>query len=131
MKKVKKNNLTLLIDDDPVYTLLAEKLLKSVKFSNAYITFDNGKDAIEGYKNMVELGKIPDTILLDLNMPVMDGWQFLDELIKLNLPIPSRIYIVSSTIDNRDLKKVEQYECIKELISKPLTPEKVIYMMES
>ncbi|GGD11260.1 response regulator [Hyunsoonleella pacifica] len=128
---MKKNNLTLLIDDDPVYTLLAEKLLKSVKFSNAYITFDNGKDAIEGYKNMVELGKIPDTILLDLNMPVMDGWQFLDELIKLNLPIPSRIYIVSSTIDNRDLKKVEQYECIKELISKPLTPEKVIYMMES
>lgn len=128
---MKKNNLTLLIDDDPVYTLLAEKLLKSVKFSNAYVTFDNGKDAIEGYKNMVELGKIPDTILLDLNMPVMDGWQFLDELIKLNLPIPSRIYIVSSTIDNRDLKKVEQYECIKELISKPLTPEKVNYMMES
>lgn len=68
---------------------------------------------------------LPNIILLDLNMPVMDGWQFLDKFQK-SLPLLMKeinIYILSSSTDFRDIQRSKQYLSVKGFFSKPLIAE--------
>lgn len=83
----------------------------------------NGLDFLR--ENASNLANIPDVLLLDINMPVIDGWTFLDILMK-EIPAVTekmRIYIVSSSIDTRDLEKVKEYDIVKEYLVKPLNSD--------
>jgi CheY-like chemotaxis protein len=73
------------------------------------------------------LQKLPDYILLDINMPIMNGWEFLDEYKRLNLdPLgKSKIYIISSSVFSNDINKARSYPLVKDFISKPLNVEKI------
>ncbi|ETZ20868.1 hypothetical protein N824_29715 [Pedobacter sp. V48] len=63
---------------------------------------------------------LPDVILLDLNMPVIDGWQFLDAFSQLELSRNVRIYLASSSIDVVDHTKARQYKTVSNFLIKPL-----------
>lgn len=123
---MKQIDLTCIIDDDPIYIYGAKRVLEIADFSKSFMIFNNGKEALEALQPLFTHGKnIPDIILLDINMPVMDGWQFLDELMKINSAKKIKIFIVSSSIDTRDIEKAKRYEIVEDYILKPITIEKI------
>ena len=115
---------TCLIDDDRIFIFAAKRILKATNFCNNFTIYNNGAEAIIGLKAIIKSGKnIPDLILLDLNMPIMDGWQFLDEFIKVENSKKITLYIVSSSIDPADTQKAKEYEQITDFIVKPITKD--------
>lgn len=100
-----------IIDDDPIVVFGIRKMLDSFVDYNTLYTFGNGKLAIEGINQMiVENLELPEVIFLDINMPIMDGWQFLEEFIALPINEKIRVNIVTSSIDSADKKKWELYK---------------------
>jgi len=77
----------LLVDDDEINNFISIKLIKKALLSTEIVACLNGKFAIEQLLEMQKKGaeKLPDYILLDINMPIMNGWEFLDEYIRLNI----------------------------------------------
>ncbi|WP_338815677.1 response regulator (plasmid) [Bernardetia sp. Wsw4-3y2] len=114
-----------IIDDDPIYIFTTRKIMEMGNFSSYIEVFKNGKEALEALKPRVEANEnIPEVIFLDLNMPIMDGWQFLEEFMTPNTQ-KIIIYIVSSSIDPADLNKAKQYSLVTNYIVKPITPDKL------
>ncbi|WP_313807074.1 response regulator [Flavobacterium sp.] len=109
-----------IIDDDPIYQLVTKKVIEKSAFFPIVNSFSNGLEAINYIKENLIL---PEVILLDIEMPLMDGWDFLDEITRLRKELQnnSNIYIVSSSIAREDKEKAEAYDCIKGFISKPIS----------
>ncbi|MEX0290105.1 MAG: response regulator [Flavobacteriaceae bacterium] len=123
MKKIKS---TCIIDDDPIFIYGTKRIMKEVDFSDSILVYENGQEAIEGLTALNETGEaLPSVIFLDLNMPIMSGWEFLDQFIKIpNHNIENIVvYIISSSIDPRDLERVKDYRIVSNYILKPITPE--------
>ncbi len=72
---------------------------------------------------------IPDVILLDINMPILDGWQFLDGIITIKVIKKITIFIVTSSIDPRDKEKAKSYSNVKNFVVKPITQDKLNDLM--
>ena len=99
-----------IIDDDPITVFGIRKLLSSIEASKAIDTFSNGKLAIDNLRQIIENEeKLPEVIFLDINMPVMDGWQFLEEFITLPLQNKIRVNIITSSIDLADKENWESF----------------------
>ena len=99
-----------IIDDDPITVFGIKKMLHAINVCDDIRTFENGKEAIEHIKVLVaKKDPIPEVIFLDINMPIMDGWQFLEEFIALPLQDKIRINIVTSSIDLYDKKQWEYF----------------------
>ncbi|MEX0287558.1 MAG: two-component system response regulator [Flavobacteriaceae bacterium] len=97
-----------IIDDDPITVFGIRKMLHSIDVCDDIRTFENGKEAIDHIKQLLENDQpIPEVIFLDINMPIMDGWQFLEEFITLPLKTKIRINIVTSSIDQYDRQQWE------------------------
>ena len=115
------------IDDDKVYHFIIKKLLTKNNIDVKPSFYLNGLEAIEEIKGKIKLGiSLPDLILLDINMPIMDGWQFLDELKKSNNIVDKNttIYLVSSSDSISDVNKAKEYQDqIKDFFFKPMTAE--------
>ena len=123
---MKQIDITCIIDDDPIFVFGAKRIMQAADFSKSFIIFNNGKEAIDGLKHILTEGqKIPEVILLDINMPVMDGWQFLDEFSKIERAKDVTIFIVSSSIDPSDLEKARSYNIVNDYVLKPISIEKV------
>jgi CheY-like chemotaxis protein len=115
-----KFDLTYIIDDDPIFVIVLKKLLAKMNIFKEVKNLKNGLEALNDLNTVNDGQKIfPDVIFLDLNMPVLDGWQFLEELEKTPYKDKLNIYVVSSTIDNREIVKCENYDSVKNFISKP------------
>lgn len=115
------------VDDDKVYHFIIKKLLTKNNIDVEPSFYLNGLEAIEEIKGKIKLGtSLPDLILLDINMPIMDGWQFLDELKKTNNVVDKNttIYLVSSSDSISDINKAKEYQDqIKDFFFKPMTAE--------
>ena len=121
-----KNKLTYIIDDDKLTVKLMSIIISKNDFCEEIESFYNAKDAISKLKeNAGDNGILPDAILLDLNMPVMDGWQFLDEFISLPITKEIHIFIMTSSIDPADIEMATTYKVVKEYIMKPITTQKL------
>ncbi|MFK7814477.1 MAG: two-component system response regulator [Maribacter sp.] len=106
-----KINSVCIIDDDPITVFGMRKMLDSLVTYNVLNTFENGKIAIEAIKEMLFSGQdIPEVIFLDINMPIMDGWQFLEEFIALSIENKICINIITSSIDSADEKNWRHYK---------------------
>jgi CheY-like chemotaxis protein len=108
---MKRINAISVIDDDPITIFGIKKMLDILAICDTIITYSNGKLAIDGIKALIAEDKaVPEIIFLDINMPIMDGWQFLEEFIAIPLTQKVRINIVTSSIDPVDLKNWEYYK---------------------
>jgi CheY-like chemotaxis protein len=117
-----KQNLNIfLVDDDQIYQFTAKKTLESMGLSGKISAFADGQQAIQHIKdNLSNSEELPDVIFLDINMPVMDGWQFVEEYQKLQLGKKVSLYMVSSSVDEADLKRSKDYGVIDDYIIKPV-----------
>jgi CheY-like chemotaxis protein len=114
--------LTYVIDDDEIFVFVLRKLLQKTEHFDEVINIANGLEAIENLVHQYDHNQtFPDLIFLDLNMPVLDGWQFLDEVEKLPFKDSLRIYIISSSIDATEVEKSKEYSTVKSFVSKPVT----------
>jgi CheY-like chemotaxis protein len=123
-----------LVDDDDVFVFLTTRLLDKYKLVDLIKIFDNGYDALVFIKeNLDNVAALPDVILLDLSMPIMDGWQFLDEYVKINPKIGKKItiYICSSSISPDDVARAKAINAVSDFIIKPMTKEKLIEMIKN
>lgn len=112
-----------IIDDDPIYQFLINKIIGNSNAGHDVMFFKNGKEAIEFFKLNIE-ENLPEIILLDLEMPVMDGWDFLKEIDSLQTE-NTDIYIVSSSISEEDKAKAKEFTKIKGHFSKPINATKI------
>jgi len=123
-----------LVDDDDVFVFLTTRLLDKYKLVDLIKIFDNGYDALVFIKeNLGNIEALPDIILLDLSMPIMDGWQFLDEYVKINPKIGKKItiFICSSSISPDDVSRAKSINAVSDFIIKPMTKEKLIEMIKN
>lgn len=119
---MKTIDLACIIDDDPIYLFGIKKMMEVGHLCKGFMIYNNGLEALNALKPMLGNDEnFPEIILLDLNMPIMDGWQFLDEIIKIPTTKKVLIYIVSSSIDPLDLKKAKQYSIVNNYLVKPVT----------
>ena len=117
------------IDDDPIYQIIINKTIQRFGLFSAISTFKNGKIALDALLQLLDNDTaLPDIILLDINMPVMDGWEFMEELglIKPKFMKQIVVYIVSSSIAVEDKNKSMSYGNILGYLSKPITVDDLI-----
>lgn len=108
MKKIKS---ICIIDDDPITVFGIKKILKSVIECDNVSSYKNGKEAIDGIRaKFEENNELPEIIFLDINMPIMDGWQFLEEFITIPMDQKVRVNIVTSSIDPLDKQKSDYFK---------------------
>jgi len=113
-----------IIDDDLIYQFAVKLNLNQLQLAETVLTFANGDFAKTYFsENRENPLALPDVILLDINMPIMDGWDFLDwfQEFKHELHKKIPIFMVSSSIDWRDIEKAKSYDEVLDYISKPLT----------
>lgn len=113
-----------IIDDDPIYQLVTKKLIEKTNLFSESKSFTNGNEALNYFDTS---GDLPDIILLDIEMPEKDGWEFLDELLLLEERFHKEIaiFVASSSIAIEDKIKAENYPCVKGFLSKPMNIEKL------
>ncbi|MEX0772891.1 MAG: response regulator [Balneolales bacterium] len=116
----------LCVEDDYISQMLMKRVLSKSSFAREIHIVSNGYEALEFYKNLLDLDdtpSYPSLVLLDLNMPILNGWEFLDEFIDSYLPHfkDTKVAILTSSIDNEDRQKAKGYSIVTDFISKPLT----------
>lgn len=118
-------DLVYVVDDDPLYIFSMKKVLKLTEFCKEAKFFKNGQEALDELIPQLEAGELPDVIFLDISMPLMNGWQLLDHLMKYPQSKEMMIFIVSSSIDPYDTGKSSSYDIVTDYIYKPITIEKM------
>ena len=108
-----------LVDDDPIQNMLTSQLLEMNNGNAEYIVYNNGKEVIEG----LESGIQPKVILLDINMPIMDGWEFLN--IYKVYQNKARVFMLTSSTNETDLARSKEYDCIQGYYPKPINAETI------
>ena len=118
-----------LVDDDDIFVFLTKKVIQQTNLVDLIKVFGNGLDALNFLKeNKNNVDELPEIILLDLSMPIMNGWQFLEEYAKLNPTLGKKItiYICSSSISPDDIMRAKIISEVSDYIIKPITKDKLI-----
>lgn len=130
---MKKIGIVSIIDDDEFFQFSTKKTLELSNKVGQILQFHDGEEAIQYFlENKAEPEKIPDLVFLDLNMPYMDGWQFLDKFIvnEFNKEIIT-IYICTSSTSKFDFEKVANYPLLKGYLIKPITKADFLEKLEN
>lgn len=129
-------NRVLCIDDDQITLVLCDIVLKKSGFAKEVVTAKNGREGLAWFsayfsKNAPKQER-PEVIFLDLNMPIMNGWDFLEDYImKYAERIPkTKVVILSSTVNPEDFLRANRYDIVIDFINKPLTSEGLEELME-
>lgn len=127
---MKKLDIACLIDDDQMFTYLLSKQMRLIDFCDSILIFNDGDEALRYLKPIMKNPEtLPSVILLDINMPVLDGWQFLDEFTRFSIPKKITIYIVSSSIDQADQLKAAAYKDVSNFYVKPISNQDLVRML--
>jgi len=126
----------LCVDDDAITLMLCKMVIKKAAFTNEIITATNGEEALNYIKTLKEansngtLKKEPQLIFLDLNMPVMGGWEFLESFSSPEYSEYNhiKVIILSSTVDPTDLENSKKYPMVIDFLSKPISKEMLEYV---
>lgn len=110
------------IDDDPIFVLTVVKLIQIENFCDKVVVYKNGAEAITGLNECLKSGgELPCIILLDINMPIMNGWEFLEKFIEIPDHTIVDLFISTSSINASDVNKSKKYKIIKDYLVKPIT----------
>lgn len=117
-----------IVDDDDIYQFTIVKTLKALELTDRIMVFSDGEEALEFMlDNINEDDELPDVIFLDIDMPVMDGFQFMEEYVKIKTNIGKKItiYMVSSSVDPADIERAKKISEITDYIVKPITHDQL------
>lgn len=117
--------LACIIDDDSVYVNLVKKIIETKKLCENLIVFNDGKQSIDYFEALLQnldADNIPEIIFLDLNMPIMDGWEFLERFTKIKNKFGKVItlYVVSSSINPLDINRAKSLSSVEDYLIKPV-----------
>lgn len=116
---------TLIVDDDPIYTMLMKKLLESNGFNPPPHAFDNGQLALD-YLRENHQSDEAHVIFLDINMPVLNGWEFLDEISDFASRDKTFVLIVSSSINQSDMDRANSNKYVIRYLTKPILSSTIV-----
>ncbi|GGH18090.1 response regulator [Mucilaginibacter phyllosphaerae] len=124
----------IVLDDDQIQQLILKKMMGKYGITSDTIFTDDGVNVLEflsAHKNEKKI--LPELLFLDLNMPKLNGWRFLEGLKVLypELIKPLNVYILSSSVDPKDVKRSEKYAFVKSYLIKPVTRERLSSIMEN
>jgi len=127
-----KYKTVMLIDDNEIDNLINQKMIEAASITENIYTHTGAKSAIEFLKNMEKIDEaakvLPDIIFLDIDMPLMDGFQFLDEFEKLTNATKKKckIIMLTSSINPLDFSRSKKYAHVRLYLNKPLSHERII-----
>ncbi len=134
MNAEKQKPIVCVIDDDNIYQYTARIILESTGLIGKILSFYDGRQALTHLQNhsVSDHESLPDVIFLDINMPEMDGWQFLDEYKNLQpqLPKPITLYMVSSSVNSSDMQRSRLYDTVTDYLVKPVNRNTYQQLME-
>lgn len=122
-----------LVDDDSIFQLTASRMLKATHQNANILQFGNGDEALRFLQaNSESSENLPDIILLDVNMPYVDGWMFLDDYADLKKRLNKNIlvYMVSSSIDPSDINRAKANQSVTDYLIKPISREQFIALLK-
>lgn len=122
-----------IVDDDDLYRLILTRTIARMAPEVEVEQFEDGAAALDALQHIADnRGETPYLILLDINMPVMDGWQFLDSVLPLKhkLAGPLNIYVASTSLDERDRDRAFNMGLVKEYLYKPIPPAKLQQLLQ-
>jgi CheY-like chemotaxis protein len=119
-------NSVCIVDDDPVFIFSMKKFMELSGFCYNFLEFSNGSDALDGLTPLLKKpATLPDIIFVDANMPVMDGWEFLEALFKYKVPKKVKVYLTTSSSAQSDLIKAKSLPYLDGYIVKPFSLEQL------
>ena len=122
----------LVVDDDDINIFIIRKIVEKSGYNIALVAKSNGKQAIDYLINIQETNNpLPDLILTDINMPVMNGWDFLEAYQKLGIPTDIDLHILSSSVYDNDFERAKNYPNVKGFISKPFSNEILVNVIKN
>jgi CheY-like chemotaxis protein len=122
----------LVVDDDFINNIITEEIIKNTGLAEEIHIATNGQEAIDFIRQHCQsekAGFCVDLILLDLNMPIMDGFEFLEKIEELPLRQQLKIVVLTTSTDTRDVERANKYP-ISGFLSKPLTIDKFTTLYE-
>jgi len=122
----------LVIDDDDINIFIIKKIVEKTGFAVNMVAKTNGQLAIEYLEEIAEdPQQFPHLILVDINMPVLNGWEFIEAYEKMNIKKAVDMYMLSSSVYENDIEKAKTYKVVKGFISKPLSIDRLIELFRA
>ncbi|MFI5450881.1 response regulator [Pedobacter sp. UC225_61] len=116
----------LVIDDDDINIFIIKKIVEKTGYDINMVSKSNGQQAIAYLNDVISANQpLPHLILIDINMPVMNGWEFVEAYQTLGIEQRVDLYILSSSVYENDIEKTKSYSTVKGFISKPLSIERL------
>ena len=116
----------LVIDDDDINIFIIKKIVEKTGLDINMVSKGNGQQAIDYIKDSIaNQEQFPNLMLIDINMPIMNGWEFIEAYQMLNVQQNVDMYILSSSVYENDIEKTKSYPLVKGFISKPLSIDRL------
>jgi CheY-like chemotaxis protein len=125
---IRKKPLIGIIDDDKIYQFMLHKIIDDNKLAEGVVPFFDGEKAIQYLRdNYASIENIPDILFLDVNMPIMDGWQFMEEFASIKEKIKKKIviFMLSSSLNPMDVEKASKISEVSKYLVKPIKLQEV------
>ncbi len=113
----------MLVDDNEIDNIINEKIIEANSFAEQILVFQTGQEALEYLEsNQENAEKLPEIVFLDINMPIMDGFQFLEDFEKFSEKVleKCKIIMLSSSISPKDIDRAASSKYVKKYLNKPL-----------
>ena len=116
----------LIIDDSKMDRFISETVIEKTSFARHVVSYSTVADGLNYLQSLISAPeKLPQVIFLDVNLPAMDGFDFLDNFLKLSEDVQKRctVFMVSATSSVANLERIKEYPVVRKFFNKPLTPE--------